>query len=114
MTLEEFNKYNETKSMPREWIGQGWGYKADTWDSDDDIIYIPEYGYEENDECEHLTGEVLRENAYSLNDLIKVVTTETEVAKEKAKGIAMVLFDVIDWQFPEGVLEEDWFDYEEI
>ena len=111
MTLNEFNQYNETKSMPREWIGQGCGYKAEKWDSDDDIIYIPENGYEETDDCESLTGEVLRQNAYSMNDLIELVKERHDMPTEKAKEIATSLFDSVDWQFPDSVMDEEWFEY---
>lgn len=105
MTIEEFNSYNETLSMPKEDIGQGNGYKADVdWDmvNMSDIIYIPEYGYED-------TNFVKRTNAYTKQDLIDVVKYACENIKDDRKidHIAMTLFEELDWQFPTSLLD-DW------
>ena len=101
MTIQEFNKYNTTGTMPREWIGQGYGYKADIdWSTvnQDDIIYIPEYGYEEN-------NTVKRENAYSKRNFIEVAA-RYKIEFNMQSVYAENLFDAVDWQFPESLVEE--------
>ena len=97
MTLEQFNRYNKTKSMPYEWIGQGNGYKDTEFDWDNgnptDIIYIPEYGYDGDT--------VKRENAFSKEDFIDICNGD--------EGDALYLFDSVDWQFPSSLYNElDW------
>lgn len=107
MTIAEFEKNNKERTMPREWIGQGWGYKAE-WNpmTPEDIIYIPEYGYE--DACyslEELGNDedlVPRENAFSYNDFLKICNGNEKKAE--------ILFQCVDWQFPESVLDEPWFE----
>lgn len=103
MTIMKFNEYNKNAAMPREWIGQGFGYKSE-WDPNHptDIIYIPEYGYEEEDDTKNV---VLRENAFSYNDFVDMCDGN----EKKAKAV----FDNADWQFPRGILEEPWFEWEE-
>lgn len=106
MTIKEFEDYNKTLSMPQEWIGQGWGYKVidRAWKdiSLDEIIYISEYAYEEN-------NYVKRENAYSRRDIQNVVRYAYPELKEKyVDELAAKLFDAIDWQFPESSIDEDW------
>lgn len=107
MTIAEFTEYNKQHTMPREWIGQGYGYKA-KWnpDSPTDIIYIPEYGYEDTlyDEDEVAGDMVLRENAYSYEDFMRICD-----GNEKK---AHALFDNVDWQTPDSVLDEEWFEWE--
>ena len=105
MTLTEFYKYNETKSMPCDWIGQGSGYKIDKdWEeiNNDEIIYIPEFGYDKD-------GTVNRENAFSKRDFREVV----KEAYSKLKGadldyVASLLFFAVDWQFPTTAVDEEW------
>ncbi len=114
MTLTEFNKYNETETMPYEWIGQGYGYKytEKDWEDidNDEIIYIPEYGYE--DEVDGFV--VNRENAYNKRDLREVVKNKyPKVKGELLDRLACLLFDAIDWQFPETAIEEEWLYNEE-
>jgi len=94
MTLRDFNVYNRFKTMPYQWIGQGYGYKTE-WNPKhpDDIIYIPEYGYEGN--------KVERENAYSYTDFVKLCDGNIHLAEN--------LFNSLDWQFPESLLDE-WDD----
>ena len=73
MTIAQFREYNKLGTMPYEWIGQGYGYKTDTaWNdlNDDDIIYIPEYGYGKEDNGTIL---VSREDAYSKHDFIQLI-----------------------------------------
>ena len=91
MKIKEFEKYNNEKNMPYEWIGQGYGYKGE-WDPENihDIIYIPEYGYKDNT--------VERKNAYSYKDFIDLCDGDIKKAE--------ILFENIDWQFPETALEE--------
>ena len=104
MTLQKFVFYNETKSMPQDWIGQGYGYKADDFDWDngnpDDIIYIPEYGYEEDDD-ENTIPVVKRENAYSKNDFLRLANGDDDGAQ--------TLFLFCDWQYPESTIDEGFF-----
>ncbi len=101
MTLSEFQNYNETKSMPKSWIGQGYGYKQTDyeWDNGDyfSIIYIPEYGYDDD-------GFVERGNAYSKQDFIDVCCGNENIAHE--------LFNQVDWQFP-TTLYDEWTREEE-
>lgn len=107
MTIEEFNKYNETKTMPCEDIGQGNGYKDFDFDwetgNPKDIIYIPEYGYEAD-------GTVKRENAYSKQDIIDAVreccTPEDAKKTKKISAVAQNVFETVDWQFPTTLLVE--------
>lgn len=94
MTIEEFNRHNELRDMPYEWIGQGYGYKNTEFDwvngNDDEIIYIPEHAYEDDI--------VERDCAYSKRDLINLCFGNESKALE--------LFDEVDWQFPETLLDE--------
>ena len=114
MTLKDFTFYNETKSMPVEWIGQGYGYKETEkeWNDidDDEIIYIPEYGY--NDD-----HTVSRNDAYTKSDFIKLTsdfmnTTDKTVQSEDIEQLAMELFDAVDWQYPESLIDEGFFEEE--
>ena len=109
MTIAEFEKNNIERTMPKEWIGQGWGYKAE-WNPDrpTDIIYIPEYGYEDTDleEGEELEGDLVpRENAFSVEDFIRICDGDEKKAER--------VFDSADWQFPYSILDEPWFECEE-
>ncbi|MCR5201820.1 MAG: hypothetical protein K6D02_01815 [Lachnospiraceae bacterium] len=110
MTEKEFTLHNLNRSMPKTHIGQGYGYKADTWDNDNDIIYIPEYAYTPS-------NTVKRENAYSLNDLISVIIKDAKdsqvlLTSEEARDKAITLFDILDWQLPESCILEEWFEYD--
>lgn len=98
MTKKEFAEYNYIKAMPRDWIGQGYGYKAE-WDpaKPDDIIYIPESAYFEFDG-------VTAQDGYSMNDFVKLTNGNVEKAKE--------LFEYIDWQYPDSALDEVMTDEE--
>lgn len=113
MTLKEFEQYNKTESMPSEWIGQGWGYKetGKEWSDieDNEIIYIPEYGYDINDTYDGCTVE--RENAYTKSDFIRLI--KENVKGDDADQQAMELFDAVDWQFPESLINEGFFEEEE-
>lgn len=81
-------------AFPKEWIGQGWGYKADISDFAntpfDTVLYIPEYGYDENDIP-------IRENIYSKLDFTHIAE-DAQLAEE--------LFTEVDWQFPETLMGE--------
>lgn len=117
MTFTEFYKYNETKSMPYEWIGQGYGYKYEEkkWEDidNDEIIYIPEYGYNQNNDFGYEQSEkestVNRSNAYSKRDLKEVVKEKyPKVKGELLDRLACILFEAIDWQFPTTAVDEEW------
>lgn len=96
MTQEEL-----TRSIPIEDIGQGYGYKnfSFNWEAGnpDEIIYIPEYGINEE-------GFINWENCYTKNDFIRLCEN-IDHNKEEYIG-PETLFDYVDWQFPETVLEE--------
>ncbi len=94
MTIQEFNKHNVQHNMPYEFIGQGCGYKSH-WDPEklDDIIYIPEHAYEKNED-----GTINRDDAYSVRDFFKLTNNCIAKAKE--------LFEYVDWQYPETVINE--------
>lgn len=109
MTIEDFNLYNENKDMPYEDIGQGMGYKDTDFDwyngNPTDIIYIPEYGYDDK-------GYVKREDAFSKNDFIELVRTWIEDNDCKAfdkeiERLALTIFDMVDWQFPASLIDND-------
>ena len=105
MTESQFNDFNERHTMPQFWIGQGYGYKdcSKDWDDidDDEIIYIPESGYIER--------EVVRTDAYSKRDFIDLIEMKYPRANEELKNrIAEMLFQAVDWQFPETALDEEW------
>ena len=109
MTIKEFEEYNKTKTMPQFDIGQGYGYKDFDFDWDKgnmtDIIYIPEYGYEDiiyseqydRDPAER-ECDVERANAYSAQDLLNLC--------DGIKAKARYLFSWIDWQYPETGLDD--------
>ena len=116
MTITQFRKYNKLGTMPCEWIGQGYGYKVtDTaWDdlNDDDIIYIPEYGYDKKDDG---TVFVSRNDAYSKNDFIQLIMELDDRYRDigrcvQVKRMAAELFEAVDWQYPESLLNEEFFE----
>lgn len=112
MTIKEFEEYNRTNTMPCDWMGQGSGYKAESWDSDDDIIYIPELAYEDDDDG---TTKVDRDDAFSLNDLIIEMGNyfpydKLDDADKRAAAVA--LFNYLDWQFPSTALSDGEDDHE--
>lgn len=115
MTIAEFKEYNRTNTMPCEWIGQGYGYKVTdtTWDdlNDDDIIYIPEYAYEKEDDGTTL---VSKEDTYSKNDFIRLIRELDEKYLDvgrcaQVKRMTAELFEAVDWQYPESLLNEGLF-----
>lgn len=118
MTIAQFREHNKLGTMPCDWIGQGYGYKVtDTaWDdlNDEDIIYIPEYGYDKEGDGTIL---VSRENAYSKNDFIRLIHELDEKYLDigrctQVKRMATELFEAVDWQFPESLLNEGFFEEE--
>ena len=96
MTIQEFNKLNETGHVPVGWIGQGWGYKDNEFDWNNgnptDIIYIPEHAYDDDPVID----------AYSKQDFIDLCD-----GKEKR---ALYVFEAVDWQYPETFYDECDFD----
>lgn len=85
------------------WIGQGWGYKegCKLWCEieDDDVIYVPEYGVEKD-----IDGNEYAETWYTKKDFIELCSVEGCPIE------AETLFDMVDWQFPETLLDEIWED----
>ena len=117
MTISEFKEYNKTNTMPCEWIGQGYGYKVtDTaWNdlNDDEIIYIPEYGYERK-EGKHF---VERADAYTKRDFIQLIRNYDDkfldIGRQgQVDRMARELFEAVDWQYPESLLQEGFFEEE--
>ena len=120
MTIQEFIKYNGCSQMPCHDIGQGMGYKEDIskWDevNNGDIIYIPESAYED--------GRVLRQNAFSKEDLVLMVKdyidrvgieqfkekTHKEEKADLYEFLAKDLFCALDWQYPSSMIDEGWLD----
>lgn len=116
MTITQFREYNKLGTMPCEWIGQGYGYKVTDIDwndlNDDDIIYIPEYAYKKEDDGTTL---VSKEDAYSKNDFIRLIRELDEKYLDVGRCVqvnkmAAELFEAVDWQFPESLLYEGFFE----
>ena len=112
MTVKEFKAHNKAGTMPREWIGQGYGYKdiSKEWEdmNPDDIIYIPEYAYEDEEDG---TIFVSRENAYSKNDFKRIIQRLDYEWRDigrcvEVNRMAKELFESVDWQFPESLANE--------
>lgn len=80
-------------------LNQGYGYKVEdlAWDSisSDTVIYIPEFGIARDDE-EREYAKVY----YTKQDFIDLC------ADEDCPVDAVTLFDMVDWQFPESLLDE--------
>lgn len=116
MTIAEFRQHNKLGTMPCDWIGQGYGYKSEKkWDyiELDEIIYIPEYGYDTGEE----TPFVDRENAYTKRDFIQLIRNcDDKFLDIRRQGqvnrMAKELFEAVDWQFPESLLDEGFFEEE--
>lgn len=100
MKLTDIEKNPYVKVDGRDWIGQGWGFKADSWENSelDDVIYIPEYGYEFDDE-EHKWK---IECPYTKQDFIDVCDGNKSDAED--------LFYGVDWQFPETLRDEGYLE----
>lgn len=115
MTIAEFRQHNKLGTMPCDWIGQGYGYKSEKkWDyiDLDEIIYIPEYAYNEDDD-----NVVSRDNAYSKSDFVGLIREIDDRYKDismcnAVNRMAEELFDILDWQFPESLLNEGFFEEE--
>ena len=90
-------------------IGQGFGYKIDKkWEeipSDDVVIYIPEDGYDIDD----------NENEFPVEDSIYTKADFREITKEagdKSESYAKQIFIEVDWTYPETLWDELDIDYE--
>ncbi len=101
MTIKEFEEHNRNHDMPEMTLRQGTGYKSE-WDlsKPDDIIYIPEYAYSENED-----GTISREDAFSARDFINLTNGDEKRAQD--------LFFFVDWQYPTSVLDERFLDEDE-
>ena len=117
MTIAEFRQHNKLGTMPQNWIGQGYGYKLTEkeWNDldDDEIIYIPEYAYDTGEE----TLFVDRENAYTKRDLIQLIRNcddkFLDIGRQgQVNRMAKELFEAVDWQYPESLLQEGFFEEE--
>ena len=126
MLLSEFNEHNNKLDMPRFDIGQGMGYKETTkkWSeiSDDEIIYIPEYGYstttpayvDRGDAQSKGDFKAIVKDYFSNGSLEKAKATVKKFA-DKSVGeiidyIAEDLFHAVDWQYPMTLVDEGWLD----
>lgn len=109
LTKEELIAEISRGKLPDEYvpfdIGQGYGYKIDkVWEEipDNIVIYIPEYGYEDDNNGNFLPSE---DSIYTKNDFREVT--------EGHEGWAEALFNEVDWQFPE-TLWDVWAEWEEV
>lgn len=116
MTQKEFNSYIETNSMPYSWIGQGYGYKEEEKDwndiQNDEIIYIPEYSYVTDG-----SNIISVEDSYTKGDLIELVKKYfdfDDMSDQEIDWLASVLYENLDWQYPESLIDEGFFDDEEL
>lgn len=80
------------------WIGQGYGFKSDKkWEDMklDEVIYVPEYGIAEDE-----LGNEYAESSFTKQDFINLCL------EENCPINGEVLFNMVDWQFPETLLYE--------
>lgn len=103
---------------------QGYYYKDyEAFKNGDDVCYIPEYNYVNNDEkCLIISENVKSNNKYYRKDIINEVKNELcgEVYKDFFNGtvpenlinhISEIAFDIVDWQHPSSYLyETEWDD----
>ena len=117
MTIAEFRQHNKLGTMPQNWIGQGYGYKLTEkeWNDldDDEIIYIPEYGYEREEGKRF----VERADAYTKRDFIQLIRNcddkFLDIGRQgQVDRMAKELFEAVDWQYPESLLQEGFFEEE--
>lgn len=94
-----------TKIIPRDFIGQGYGYKNYdfNWESGnpDEIIYVPEYcfGGFNND------GNIELDSCYTKREFEDMCEEFNRNNKDKYIT-AEDLFDMVDWQHPNSLLDE--------
>lgn len=86
---------DQNREFPYEWIGQGYGYKNENYETEDEIIYIPEYAY--------VDGHA--QYGYSFKDFLDIC--------EGYRKRAEFLFQLVDWQHPESAYDEIDFDGDE-
>lgn len=100
-TTKELQEY--IKSLPHYWeSSQGLVYKnEEAWDlnSDDIIVYIPEYGIYPQDQ-----RQIDWKDGYSKKDILTICYNNEFVSRW--------IFDLLDWQSPETLFEEISEDYE--
>jgi len=97
MTKKELKDIIKSGVLPREYepqnIGQGYGYKIDfdVWDREDDnvVVYIPEFGYDEDG---------MPISIYSFNDFLNICNGN--------RALAYQLLEDVDWQHPETLYDE--------
>ena len=108
-TKKQFAAMNEAeraKNFPQDFIGQGYGYKPRIdleKVSNDAIIYIPEFGYEKR--IPQL------DSIYTKQDFVNLCKEYNQncadLFGEGQKALeASALFDELDWQYPETLLDE--------
>lgn len=107
LTKEELIAELSKGNLPDEYIptdiGQGYGYKIDkSWEelSDDIVIYIPEYGYDEADNNGIFYPK--KDCIYTKEDFRQI----TKNKGEKSESYAIELFCDVDWSFPETLWDE--------
>lgn len=94
-------------------IGQGYGYKSNKeWNSMklDEVIYIPEAGYAEQDTGVISKHPIQYKCVYSKQDFIDIVKDYVKPSRVEAE--AQALFNMVDWQTPEALAYELEFDSE--
>jgi hypothetical protein len=88
------------------WIGQGYGYKSiKAWNefSDDEIIYIPEGAYLDAD----IKDVPHPEDTYTKARFIDLCfNSEFEDIHQHPNEFAETMFNDVDWQYPETLLDE--------
>ena len=93
------------KIIPRDFIGQGYGYKNFDFDWDngnpDEIIYVPEYCFEgiNND------GNINLDSCYTKKEFEYMCDVFNRDNKDK-HITAEDLFDMVDWQHPSSLLDD--------
>lgn len=113
--LEE-NTTDVLNKVSGEDIGQGTGYKSNKeWNTmlPDEVIYIPECGYRQEDENgnEVITGHFVNKDCiYTKQDFIDIV--KSKVKPSRVDDEASALFDMIDYQCPETLASELEYDAE--
>lgn len=94
-------RYDEIEGLNFEWIGQGYGYKnyQAYIKGLKYVCYIPENCYTFN---ENGIPELEYESCYTGFDFLKLAKGNSEKALE--------LFLAVDWQHPECLVDEGFFD----
>lgn len=96
--METIGKLLTNNKVELEWSGQGYIYKnfEAFKNKTEEICYIPEYGVDEEDNIEV---------SYTYNDFIELAKG-IETDEFTPEQIAISLFETVDWQSVETLLNE--------